>query len=317
MHVLGIDISKDTLVCCLLGESAPEAFELPNSLAGLRKLASRLPAGTLVCFEPTGPYGKLLIAALTGKFALHQLNDNQVKAAGSMSRTKTDQRDARLIAEAGRQLAMIKPEVLATTLVSWNEENETLLLLVGEYERLKDEIVTRKCQLEALGVNPVKAARKIERRIRAEIAAIKKTQAKVHAEIEAAIEANTAAQLIRTIPGLGTLNAAALAAKIGDIERFESADKLKGYVGAYPRRCQSGKHESPARMARHGSALLRHLLWNAAKIAARHNPVCKALFEKLVAKGKHAAAAYGAVMRKLVQLVYGVLKSHKPFELST
>jgi transposase len=317
MHVLGIDISKDTLVCCLLQGSAPEAVELPNSLPGLRKLKARLPQGTLVCFESTGPYGKLLIANLGADFSLHQLNDNQIKAAGSMSRTKTDQRDARLIAEAGRQLALLKPDVLETTRVYWNEENENLLLLVSEYERLKDQLVSRKCQLEALSVNPASQARKIEKRIRSEIAAIKKTQAKVHAEIEAAIANCPAAQLIQSIPGLGVLNAAALAAKVGDIERFESADKLKGYVGAYPRRNQSGKHEAPSRMAKHGSTLIRHLLWNAAKIAARHNPVCKELFERLVAKGKHAASAYGAVMRKLVQLVYGVLRSGEPFRIST
>lgn len=314
MHVLGIDISKDTLVCCLPGQPV-EAFEFPNSLPGLRKLKARLPAGTLVCFEPTGPYGKLLISFLGRDFSLHQLNDNQVKAAGSMSRTKTDQRDARLIAEAGIQLALLKPHVLETTRVSWNEEAETLLLLVGEYERLKDELVSRKCQLEALSVNPAKAARQIEKRIRAEIAAFKKTQAKVLDQIESANAASPAAQLIESIPGLGPLNAAALAAKIGDIGRFENVDKLKGYIGAYPRRCQSGKHEAPSRMAKHGSTLLRHLLWNAAKVAARHNPICKALFEKLIMKGKHAAAAYGAVMRKLVQLVYGVLKTQRPFEL--
>jgi transposase len=317
MHVLGIDISKDTLVCCLLHESQAAKFELPNSAAGLRKLQHKLPAGALVCFESTGPYGKLLIRTLSGHFSLHQLNDNQIKAAGSMSLTKTDQRDARLIADAGYQLALLKPDMLATTAVQWNEQDENLLLLVGEYERLKDEIVTRKCQLEALSANPATAARGIELRIRREIKTLKKTQAAVHVEIEAAIADSPEARLIQTIPGLGVLNAAALAAKVGDIERFESADKLKGYIGAYPRRSQSGRHESPSRMARHGSKLLRHLLWNAAKVAARHNPVCKALFEKLVGKGKHAAAAYGAVMRKLVQLVYGVLRSREPFKLST
>jgi transposase len=313
MLVLGIDISKDTLVCSLLGDRE-RAFELPNSLGGLRKLTRSLPQSTLVCFESTGPYGKLLIANLTGHFELHQLNDNQIKAAGSMSRTKTDQRDAALIAEAGMRLALFDPKAFQTTRVLWREENENLLLLVGEYERLKDEIVSRQAQLDALGVNPAPAARTIERRIRREIASLQKAQVRAKADIEADIAHRPDAQLIRSIPGLGVLNAAALAAKIADIARFETCDQLKGYVGAYPRRIQSGRHEAPARMARHGCALLRHLLWNAAKVAARHNPVCKALFERLVAKGKHAAAAYGAVMRKLVELVYGVLRSGKPFD---
>jgi len=62
-------------------------------------------------------------------------------------------------------------------------------------------------------------------------------------------------------------------------------------------------------MATHGSQLMRHMLWNAAKCAARHNPVCRALFERLIARGKSAPAAYGAVARKLVQIIYGVLRS--------
>jgi transposase len=281
----------------------------------LRKLKRKLPAGALVCFESTGAYGKLLLCALSPHFSLHQLNDKQIAAAGSMSRTKTDARDARLIAEAGRQLALCNPDALNTTRVQWCEENENLLLLVGEYDRIKDEIVARKGQLEALAVNPAPAARRIEAGIRREIASLEKRKAAVQAEIEAAIADNETAQLIKSIPGLGVLNAAALAAKIGDIARFESADKLKGYVGAYPRRIQSGRFEAPSRMARHGCALLRHLLWNAARIAARFNPICKALFERLVARGKHAASAYGAVMRKLVELVYGVLRSGQPFEV--
>lgn len=313
MQVLGIDISKDTLACCLLGQEA-KAFDVPNSVAGLRRLRRELQPGTILCFESTGPYGKRLIASLTGNFELHQLNENQIKAAGSMSRTKTDARDARLIAEAGRRLAMFDPAALETTRVQWNQDNENLLLMVGEYGRLKDQIVARQAQLEALSVNPASAARLIERRIRREITLLEKSRNRVKDDIDAAIADHPAAQLIRSIPGLGTLNAAALAAKIGDIARFETVDKLKGYVGAYPRRFQSGRHEAPSRMAKHGSALLRHLLWNAAKVAARHNPVCKALFERLVAKGKHAAAAYGAVMRKLVELVYGVLRSRKPFD---
>ena len=61
-------------------------------------------------------------------------------------------------------------------------------------------------------------------------------------------------------------------------------------------------------MATHGNKLMRHMLWNAAKSAARHNPVCKEPFDHLVARGLTEPAAYGAVARKLVQIIYGVLK---------
>ena len=88
-------------------------------------------------------------------------------------------------------------------------------------------------------------------------------------------------------------------------------------MGVYPRRNQTGKTERKSRMATNGNKLAKHMLWNAAKAAARvkhaGNPF-RALYDRLKAKGKSAAAAFGAVCRKLVQVIYGVLKSQTPFQ---
>jgi len=51
--------------------------------------------------------------------------------------------------------------------------------------------------------------------------------------------------------------------------------------------------------------------------AARHNPVCCELFERLIAKGKTTPAAYGAVARKLVPIINGVMKSLTTFNSSS
>jgi transposase len=317
MKILGIDISKATLVCCLLDQQGNmlDSFEAPNSKAGIRKLHKRAPAQALLCFEPTGMYSKLLIATLSGRRELHQLNSDQVKAGStSMNRTKTDERDSRVIAQAGMRLALLEPKALQDARVTWSDEHEDRQALVTEYERVKDEIVRRENQLEALSVNPAQAARRSEQRIRAEIQRFKQEAKQIKHDIEQHIADDESAQLLLSIPGIGVLNAAALSARIGDIERFHSADSLKCFIGLFPRQKKSGRFEAPARMAKNGSKLLRHLLWNAARVAARHNPVCKALFERLVARGKHAAAAYGAVARKLVQIIYGVLKTKTTFK---
>ena len=49
--------------------------------------------------------------------------------------------------------------------------------------------------------------------------------------------------------------------------------------------------------------------------AVRHNPVCKDLFDRLVAKGKTKPAAYGTVARKLVQIIYDVLNDKTMFDI--
>lgn len=317
MKVLGIDISKAAMVCCLIDQRGKtlESFEVPNSKAGIRRLHRRVCKQAILCFEPTGVYSKLLIATLGAERKLHQLNSDQVKAGStSMNRTKTDERDARVIAQAGMRLALLEPRALEDASVAWSDKHEDRLALVTEYERIKDEIVRRENQLEALSANPAQAARPSEQRIRAEIVHFKQQAKDIKRDVERHIEHDDSAQLLMSIPGVGVLNAAAFSARIGDISRFHNADSLKCFVGLFPSKRQSGRFEAPARMAKNGSKLLRHLLWNAARVAAKHNPVCKELFERLVARGKHAAAAYGAVARKLVQIIYGVLKSKTAFK---
>ncbi len=103
---------------------------------------------------------------------------------------------------------------------------------------------------------------------------------------------------------------------IRDINQFESANALKAYFGIYPRRRQSGTHESKSKLAKHGNRLVRHDLWNAACSASRYNPVCRELYERLVASGKHEGSAYGAVARKLLEILYGVLKHNNRSEFS-
>ena len=109
-------------------------------------------------------------------------------------------------------------------------------------------------------------------------------------------------------------------AVVRDIGRFDSADALKAYLGIYPRRNQSGKRERPLHMAHHGNALMRHVLWNAARAAVRvkhpGNPF-RELHDRLRKKGRTYGYAIGAVCRKLVQVIYGVLKSQTPFKFAS
>ena len=53
---------------------------------------------------------------------------------------------------------------------------------------------------------------------------------------------------------------------------------------------------------------MRATLFMAAVVASRYNPDVKALYERLLAKGKSKMSALGAAMRKLVQLCFGVWK---------
>jgi transposase len=138
-------------------------------------------------------------------------------------------------------------------------------------------------------------------------------------EAFAALPASPHIQIV-TIPGIGTATAAVLVAKSVDINRFATPAQFVGYFGIFPEEESSGvdKHGNPRpagtlRMSRKGNDLVRHYLWNAARVAIVHNPAIRALYRRLKAKGKRGDIALGHCMRKLLHLVFAVWKTNRPF----
>jgi transposase len=124
-----------------------------------------------------------------------------------------------------------------------------------------------------------------------------------------------------TIPGIGEATAAILVAKIVDIERFATPNKLVNYFGIFPEEERSGVDRqgrplpaAPRHMSRKGNDLVRGYLWNASRVAIRHNPAIRALYRRLKARGKRGDVAVGHCMRKLLHLVFAVWKTDRPFD---
>jgi transposase len=124
-----------------------------------------------------------------------------------------------------------------------------------------------------------------------------------------------------TIPGIGEATAAVLVAKIVDIDRFQTAAQLVGYFGIFPEENSSGVDQQgqplppgTMSMSHKGNDLARGYLWNAARVGMRCNPALRALYARLRAKGKRGDVALGHCMRKLLQLVFAVWKTDRPFD---
>jgi transposase len=273
-----------------------------------------------VILESTGVYGKLFVKTLSAStLELFELNPLIIKRlSSSMVQTKTDQADAVRIARVGKLLAESQPEILEKYRVQHDPDRENLALWVAEYKRLSEASARLKQQIKSLAFHAAPRVGVILERRERELEQIKQQLKTTKQEIEALLrdQADEPAQCLMSITGVGTLTTATALVSIQNIHRFSSADSLKAYWGVYPRRRQSGKQEARSRMANHGNKLMRHMLWNAAKSAARHNPVCRDLFERLIANGKSAPSAYGAVARKLVQIIYGALKTLTKFNPS-
>jgi transposase len=127
-------------------------------------------------------------------------------------------------------------------------------------------------------------------------------------------------QQIITIPGIGVQTAAALVAKIVSIDRFATPESLVNYFGVFPEECSSGTNKSgrplppgTMRMSLKGNNLVRGLLWNAARVGIRTNPMIRALYARQKQRGKRGDVALGHCMQKLLHLVYAVWKTNRPF----
>jgi transposase len=324
-YFLGLDVAKDSLAAALLNEAGQvvSTASFANNAEGFSELLAWLPAPahTIAVCEPTGVYNHYLKETFaTALESLHEINSQTLKQyAFSQVRTKTDQADALAIAAAARTLFLSKPETLEKSRVSWNPQRENLALWLSEYDRLRKAIATLRQQIGELDHHAAPDAAKVQKRRQQELKRLLAQQDQVKRQIELVYQEldDAQAHLVDSVPGIGPLSTAATLVVVRDVHRFRSADALKAYLGIYPRRNQSGTRERRSHLAHHGNKLMRHVLWNAAKAAVKvkheGNPFRK-LFDRLLAKGRSYNHAIGAVCRKLVQVIYGVLKSQTPFQ---
>jgi transposase len=121
-------------------------------------------------------------------------------------------------------------------------------------------------------------------------------------------------QHITSIPGIGPATGAAILAEIGDIQRFDTLDKLVAYAGIDATVYQTGQFQaSEAHMSKRGSPYLRQALWLAAVAAILHDPSLKAYYQKKRDEGKHHGTAVGAVCHKLLARIFVILKEQRPY----
>lgn len=119
---------------------------------------------------------------------------------------------------------------------------------------------------------------------------------------------------ITTCPGVGKVLGAVILSEIGDIARFTEPKKLVAFVGVDPSVKQSGQFVGTQnRISKRGSPNLRRAIWMAATVAAFHDPVLSAFYQKKRSEGKHHSSAIGAVARKLTLIIYAVLRDNKPY----
>lgn len=119
---------------------------------------------------------------------------------------------------------------------------------------------------------------------------------------------------ILTVPGISFTLGAVILAEIGDILRFSTPAKLLAFAGLEPATFQSGKFTAAnTSMVKRGSTYLRWAILNAARLITMRDNTFHGYYQKKRAEGKHHNVAMGHVGKKLVRVLFHLLRNNLAF----
>ena len=311
--ILGIDISKAKFdVALLIDSKVKKTRVFENNLTGFKALSLWLTKQQVVqyhaCMEATGVYGDELATYLVDQgIEVSIVNPAQIKSfsGAQLNRAKTDKADAKLIAQF---CASMRPEPWMPPPLPVRELQALVQRLAALQQMARQE--QNRFDTAAPVVQPsIKTVLAI---IHAEIKAVEQL---IRDHIDRHPDLKDQSDLLDSIPGLGDATIARLLAFVGDVQRFSNAKALAAFVGLNPTVYQSGSSvRGKSRLSKKGNATIRRALYMPAIVARRYNPIIKEFAERLKKAGKSNMLILGAVMRKLLHIIYGVLKSGKPFD---
>ena len=304
---VGIDVSKNVLD--VYGLPSAEHWQVSNDEAGCAQLVERLkPLGeaVLVVMEATNVFWRMAAAALAGAgLACAVVNPRQVrdfaKAMGKLA--KTDALDAQVLALFAQR---IKPAVRALP----SAQCQVAAELLGRRAQLMGMRVAEKNRLATA------SAKKVRKDIEATIAFLEKRLDGLDHEIDTWLQSTpidqSRANLLQSFTGIGQNTARSLLITLPELGRL-SGKQIGALAGLAPFAKDSGNKRGERHISG-GRSIVRAALYMPAITAIQHNPVIRALYQRLIQAGKHHYVATTACMRKMLVILNAMLRSNQPWK---
>jgi transposase len=294
--VAGIDVAKDKIDVCIRSLSQRQTF--PNTAEGNRKLITWLrkhKVGKAV-MEASGGYERSWATTLREADIAVRIVDpkrvrNFAQSAGRLA--KNDTIDAEMI-------AWFAETFCDAPVQTHDPAREELLKLVNARQALLELEVTVHNQSEHAAPAAVqKAHKQLLKTVANEVA---KLETAIAAKIKATPHFAELAEIIESVPGLANTASSALIA--GMPELGQASNRVAAaLLGTAPYDDDSGKRRGE-RHIKGGRRKVRNVFYMACLGAAtQHNPVLKAFYQRLIAKGKKPKVALVACMRKLIVIL--------------
>lgn len=306
MTYIGIDISKKSFDTAQANTNGTKRY--PNTPEGHQAFIDTLNQDQAhVVMEATGKYSLALALALyEQKIKVSVVNPARIKryAQSQLSRVKTDKEDAKLIAhfaQTQQPKAWTPPSPTLRKLQEWHNLQSLLKTqreqIVNQQEATSDEDLH---EFQQSQINQLdEQLSKIEKRIKKYLRSDDKLLSQV--------------QLLNSIPGVADATAIKLLISIRDITDFQKAKQLVSFLGIAPQIQQSGSSLNRSKMSKMGNPQIRKMLYMPTLAAIRSNPSIKAFSDKLKARGFPGKKRVIASMRKLIHIVFAVLKHGNQF----
>lgn len=309
MQSIGIDVSKAKLDVCFLyiQEARIKTFE--NTPEGISKLIETITTPqTPIIIEATGDFHLLASCMLKeaglSVFVINPLITKKLTNA-TIRGSKSDKADAKLLAKLAithqeelveyhddRDSIILKKELksLRNTVLKLREARKSLKQLGETTIALKGSANDMITELETDIVKLEKAIKNIEHNL------LKRYDRKLATELAKISGVSTKAAKLITIHLEGKV--------------FDDASKLVAFTGFDVRRRQSGTSiNTKGCLSKRGSSFLRDILFKTAWGLKMHNEKFRDIFEKARSKGKHYYTCLNIIVRKLLRIVYGLMKS--------
>lgn len=308
----GIDVSKDTLDCCYNIEDEKEIhLQVSNDEQGFRKLYRSCGQRRYV-METSGPYYLRLALWLAGRQCeVCVENALVVKRFIQMNgeRSKNDQKDARWIFRYSQQVGVRTWKVPARGQV----ECQQILRGVEMFNRQRTMLNNQLHSMETLPWTCQEMRKSVKGMIRKMEMEIEKLQVALGEKLRS--WAPNQAENLQSIPGLGKRAAAMLIVFTEAFEKVQNYRQLICLAGLSPREFSSGSSvRGKTRICKMGGGQLRSILYMCAMSAIKKNRACKALYDRLRAKGKNGKVALIAVCNKLLKQAFAIAKSGRKYD---
>lgn len=304
---VGIDVSKRQLDLAVWGEK--DVWQYGNCEAGILEMVKQLTdmEPTLVVLEASGGWEMTLVAELAlAKIQVTVVNPTRVRAfaraTGQLA--KTDKLDAGLIAWFAQA---VRPEVRP---------------LRNEQEAYLAALITRRRQV--VGILTAEKNRRhtthglVGQRLEEHIDWLETELVCLEQDIGRFIQKSAVWQekerLLRSVPGVGPVTAFTLVAELPELGTL-NRQKIAALVGVAPFNKDSGPRRGKRRIFG-GRAGVRNVLYMAALVGSRSNPVIRAFYERLLARGKLKKVALVACMRKLLVILNAIVRDEKSWNAS-